>query len=115
MKNIVRKVIGFVLITMSAFMLQSANAQVNISFNVNSLPVSYHVDLYRTYKVVINEKRPYMNHSMYKAKYGKYKHSYNKQSPNRDHPNRGNANHKGNNSNGKSSPQKKGGKGNKGK
>ena len=159
MKNLLRKAMLIVLITMSTFMLKSASAQVNISFNVNTqplwgpanvdyveyyylpevdvyynvptsqyvylsrgkwitvntLPASYRVDLYRTYKVVINEKRPYMNHSMYKTKYVKYKHSYNKQSPNRDHPNRGNANQKGKNSNGNSSPQKKGGKGNKGK
>lgn len=83
--------------------------------SVSSLPTSYRVDLYRTYKVVINEKRPYMNHNMYKAKYGKYKHSYNKQSPNRDHPNKGNGTHSNKGSKSKPSQHKSGGKGNKGK
>ncbi len=75
------------------------------------LPSHYHIDLYRTYKVVLNEPRPYMHHSMYKEKYGMYKHSYNKQSPNRDHITKGNSN----SSKGKSAHPEKRGKGRKGK
>lgn len=82
---------------------------------VTNLPSRYQVDLYRTYKVVINEPRPYMNHNRYKTKYGKYKHYHNKQSVNRDHPRKGNGNHQKSSSSGHSSPQKKNGKGNKGK
>ncbi len=82
---------------------------------VSNLPSRYQVDLYRTYKVVINEQRPYMKHSMYKSKYAKYKHSYNKQSPNRDHHNKGNAGNSKNGSKGKTSQHKNGGKGHKGK
>lgn len=37
------------------------------------LPAVYHVDLYRTYKVIVNEPKPYMNHPLYVKNYGKYK------------------------------------------
>jgi len=80
---------------------------------VSYLPSRFHIDLYRTYKVVINEPRPYMHHDRYRVKYSKYKHSYNKQSPNRDY--HGNGNKKGNGSNGNASHHSKGGKGHKGK
>lgn len=52
---------------------------------VSYLPAHYHIDLYRTYKVVINEPRPYMNHHVYRDRYSRYKHSYNKQAPLRDY------------------------------
>lgn len=80
--------------------------------SVSRLPAYYHIDLYRTYKVVINEKRPYMHHNMYKEKYGKYKHSYNKQSPNRDHYKKSNGNRPGPSKN--SDHHEKKGKGHKG-
>ena len=38
-----------------------------------SLPPAYHVDLYRTHKVVINEPKPYIHHHVYVSKYKKYK------------------------------------------
>lgn len=37
------------------------------------LPSRYNVDLYNTYKIVINEPRPYLRHKVYVTKYGKYK------------------------------------------
>lgn len=67
--------------------------------SVSTLPSYYHIDLYRTYKVVINEPRPYMRHQMYREKYSKYKHSYNKQSSNRAYKNSGRSNSRNGNSN----------------
>jgi hypothetical protein len=37
------------------------------------LPTGYRVDLYTTYKVVINEPKPYLRHNAYVVKYAKYK------------------------------------------
>ncbi|MGZ3901869.1 MAG: hypothetical protein ACXVDC_16200 [Bacteroidia bacterium] len=42
---------------------------------VNSLPANYHVNLYSTYIVVINEPKPYLQHNIYISNYGKYKNS----------------------------------------
>ncbi|MGA2624872.1 MAG: hypothetical protein ABSF91_13520 [Bacteroidota bacterium] len=40
----------------------------------SSLPSRYRdFDLYRSYKVVVNEPAPYRNHKMYQEKYGSYK------------------------------------------
>ncbi len=50
---------------------------------VNSLPPRYRsYNLYNSYKVVINEPRPYLRHSVYKVKYAKYKGWNGKQSNN---------------------------------
>lgn len=43
------------------------------------LPTFYHIDLFSTYKIVINEPRPYLRHKVYFAKYGKYKNYKGKQ------------------------------------
>lgn len=51
---------------------------------VTYLPVSYHVDLYTTYKVIINEPKPYLQHNTYIVKYAKYKHGGPKQVAIRD-------------------------------
>ena len=40
---------------------------------ISTLPPRYHVDLFRTYKVVVNEPRPYLHHDVYVVKYQKYK------------------------------------------
>ncbi len=37
------------------------------------LPPRYRVDLYSTYKVVVNQPKPYLHHEIYVTKYGKYK------------------------------------------
>lgn len=81
--------------------------------SVSRLPAYYHIDLYRTYKVVINEPRPYMHHDRYRVKYSKYKTYYNKQSPRRDHPGKGNENRPSPNRG--SDHHEKKGKGHKGK
>lgn len=39
----------------------------------NSLPMSYHINLYSTYMVVVNKPKPYLQHNIYVTKYGKYK------------------------------------------
>jgi hypothetical protein len=42
--------------------------------NALVLPGRYHdFDLYRAHKIVINEPRPYLHHSVYRARYGSYK------------------------------------------
>lgn len=47
---------------------------------VNSLPAHYsHVNLYNTYKVVINEPRPYLKHAYYSNHYKEYKVKHSKQ------------------------------------
>lgn len=73
----------------------------------STLPAQYrNVDLYRTYKVVMNGDRPYLKHSDHRLKYKNYKSSYNKQTPIRDsrdnkykavksRPGKGNAPHPG--------------------
>lgn len=51
----------------------------------SNLPSRYHnVDLYRTYKVVINEPKPYLKHSYYAGHYKKYKNVHSKQGNIRD-------------------------------
>ena len=40
---------------------------------VNTLPPQYNVDLFNTYKVVVNKPRPYLNHGYYVSTYAKYK------------------------------------------
>ncbi len=43
-------------------------------FFAPTLPASYgNVNLYNTYKVVVNESRPYLRNDVYKVKYAKYK------------------------------------------
>lgn len=50
-----------------------------------SLPARYrNVDLYRTYKVVVNGDKPYLRHNTYVNKYKKYKSAYNRQTLIRD-------------------------------
>ena len=45
--------------------------------SVGSLPRSYaRVDLYRTYKVVINDRDPWHQHPRYKKQYGRYAHNH---------------------------------------
>ena len=52
---------------------------------VNSLPTQYrHVDLYNTYKVVINEPKPYLKHKYYADHYKQYKGQHSKQGSIRD-------------------------------
>ena len=52
---------------------------------VNSLPTQYrHIDLYNTYKVVINEPKPYLKHKYYAEHYKQYKGQHSKQSLIRD-------------------------------
>jgi len=46
---------------------------------VSYLPARYHVDLYTTYKVVINEPKPWIRHKVYVVKYKRYKSSPPKQ------------------------------------
>jgi hypothetical protein len=75
---------------------------------VNSLPPSFHIDLYNTYKVIVNEPKPYMNHGYYVSNYAKYKRGGPKQRIIRDsddqryyvvkgHPKHGQGNGNGNN------------------
>lgn len=49
-----------------------------------ALPPAYHYDLYRGYKVIVNEPKPYLRPAVYREKYGKYKGWYGKQSIIRD-------------------------------
>jgi hypothetical protein len=50
---------------------------------VNSLPGRYRsYNLYNSYKVVINEPRPYLHHGVYQSRYAKYKGWSGKQSNN---------------------------------
>jgi len=47
---------------------------------VKALPYQYrHVNLYNTYKVVINEPRPYLKHKYYADHYKGYKHQHSQQ------------------------------------
>ncbi len=45
----------------------------NQHYFVNSLPSHYSINLYNTYKVVVNEPKPYLQHNVYVTKYKKYK------------------------------------------
>ena len=52
---------------------------------VNTLPYQYrHVNLYNTYKVVINEPKPYMKHQYYADRYRGYKGQHSQQTIIRD-------------------------------
>ncbi|MES2647317.1 MAG: hypothetical protein V4717_10600 [Bacteroidota bacterium] len=54
---------------------------------VNSRPAQYkNVDLFKTYKVVINEPKPYLRHNVYEVKYKKYRGSNGKQQLLKDNP-----------------------------
>lgn len=46
---------------------------------VSTLPSSFHVNLFSTYKVVVNKPKPYLNHGYYVSNYAKYKHGGPKQ------------------------------------
>lgn len=52
--------------------------------HARALPASYHYDLYRGYKVIVNEPKPYLRPTIYREKYGKYKGWYGKQPVIRD-------------------------------
>lgn len=41
--------------------------------SANTLPSQYNVDLFNTYKVVVNKPKPYLNHGYYVSNYAKYK------------------------------------------
>jgi hypothetical protein len=41
-------------------------------------------DLYRGYKVVINEPNPWQHHAIYRTRYDRYRHCYDRQPPLRD-------------------------------
>jgi hypothetical protein len=93
---------AFYYVPTGEFIYWNGNTQVN----VYSLPVSFRVNLYNTYKVVVNSPRPYLQHKMYQSKYGKYKHGGPKQKNIRDsddaryysvkgHPKHGGGNNKG--------------------
>jgi len=45
-------------------------------------------DLYRGYKVVVNEPRPWMRHNVYRARYVQYRNCYDRQPVLRDHRHR---------------------------
>ena len=44
-------------------------------------------DLYRGYKVVINEQRPWLRHEVFRARYAQYRQCYDRQHPLRDRRN----------------------------
>jgi hypothetical protein len=78
----------------------------------STLPPSYNINLYNTYKVVVNEPKPYRNHGYYVSNYAKYKSGGPKQRIIRDsdderyysvkgHPKYGHKNDNGNNNGGK--------------
>lgn len=51
----------------------------------NQLPNHYrHADLFKTYKVVINETKPYLKNDFYANRFKQYKHEYSKQNLIRD-------------------------------
>jgi hypothetical protein len=50
----------------------------------SALPGSYHYDPYKSYKVVVNEPRPYLHDDVYRNKYGRYKGQYSQQQIIRD-------------------------------
>jgi len=73
---------------------------------VNSLPAQFgNFDLYRAYKVVINEPRPYLRNNVYVTKYSKFKNYNGRQAVIRDSRNtkyyvvKGHPNYNGNNNN----------------
>ena len=55
----------------------------------SSLPEKYHdYDLYRGYKVVLNEPRPYLHHDEYRERYAHYRGYYDHQPVIHDHGNK---------------------------
>lgn len=60
---------AFYYVPTAEFIYWSGPKQVTATF----LPASHHINLYSTYKVVVNEPRPYLQHNTYIVKYGKYK------------------------------------------
>lgn len=50
----------------------------------SALPGRYNYDPYRSYKVVVNESKPYLHDDVYRSRYGKYKGRYNQQQIIRD-------------------------------
>lgn len=59
-------------------------------FNSNLPYACRNFDLYNSYKVVVNEPRPYMNNAYYRTRYASYR-NWNRPQPMwRDYPNRGN-------------------------
>ena len=71
---------------------------------VSSLPVRYRsYNLYNSYKVVINEPRPYLRHGVYQSRYAKYKGWSGKQSNNN-----GNSRYKSHKGGGKNKSKGKG-------
>jgi hypothetical protein len=62
-----------------------------------ALPPRYSgYDIYRGYKVVINEPKPFLRHDVYKTKYMKYKGAYGKQVIIKNNPGKGHGNGNGN-------------------
>jgi hypothetical protein len=59
-------------------------------FSKNLPPQYRHINLYNTYKVVVNEPRPYLRHNYYVSHYGQYKNQHSGQMNLRDNRNRGN-------------------------
>ncbi len=54
----------------------------------SSLPERYHsYDLYRGYKVVVNEHRPYLHHDVYRSRYAHYRDCYDNQPVLKEHGN----------------------------
>ena len=79
---------------------------------VSSLPARYRsYNLYNSYKVVINEPKPYLHHGVYKIKYAKYKGWSGKQSNNQGYAkykSYKSGGYKSNNGGGKNNSQGKG-------
>lgn len=110
---------AFYYVPTAEFIYWSGPRQVTATF----LPPTFHVDLFSTYKVIVNEPTPYLQHNTYIVKYAKYKKGGPKQNIIRDsndekyyavkgHPkhDKGNGNksvkHDNNNSNTRSSGNK---------
>jgi hypothetical protein len=67
---------------------------------VSLLPARYRsYNLYNSYKVVINEPKPYLHHEVYRTRYAKYKGWYGKQSYNKNNNRYKSYNGRGNNNN----------------
>ncbi|MES2592846.1 MAG: hypothetical protein V4608_13265 [Bacteroidota bacterium] len=99
---------AFYYVPTAEFIYWSGPRQITATF----LPPAFHVDLYSTYKVIVNEPKPYLQHNTYIVKYAKYKKGGPKQHVIRDsndqkyyavkgHPKHGNNNGKGGNGNSK--------------
>lgn len=61
-----------------------------------ALPAKFgHYNIYRGYKVVVNQPKPYLHHNIYKVRYQKYKGMYGKQVIIKNHPNKSKAKYGG--------------------